>query len=480
MEFDLTKRHCYYFNETTKIPHGSRNEKAISDWVMQFAKDHGLKAIQDEVYNVIVYKEASEGYENAAPLILQAHLDMVCEKNKDVEHDFMKDPLKLRVVEDGILKATGTTLGADDCAGVAYMLAILEDDSLKHPPLECIFTTMEEIGLIGSMHLKKENIHSHRMISLDGGGEVTTALSSAGGCRVDVRKALEFEKNEDATYFLSVKGLKGGHSGGEINKERGNANQLVARILKEAQLAGVDLQLVAYSGGLKENAIPREAEATFTSSTAEEKIREIVEKTQKDVWTELEFSDPDFTVELKKVEKSASKIVKKISDDILNYAYLMPNGFQHRSMAIEGLTLTSLNLGVIEMEEKSIVFHVSLRSALESGIDNLIRILSSLAEILNFEVSCSARYPGWNYNEVSPMREAYAKVVRELYDGKELATFAGHGGNECGVFKGLIPDIDIITLGPISKFIHTPEEQLDLASFDRAYKLLCRVVAECK
>ncbi len=478
MEFDLTKRHCYYFNETTKIPHGSRNEKAISDYVMQFAKDHGLKAIQDEVYNVIVYKDASEGYENAAPLILQAHLDMVCEKNKDVDHDFTKDPLKLKV-EDGILKAVGTTLGADDCVGVAYMLAILEDDNLKHPPLECIFTTMEEIGLIGSMHLNKENIHAHRMVSLDGGGEVTTALSSAGGCRVDVRKKLEFEKNEDATYFLCVKGLKGGHSGGEINKERGNANQLVIRILKEAQIAGVELQLVEYTGGLKENAIPREAEAYFASATSEEKIREAVEKTQKDVWTELEFSDPNFTVELKKVETAPSKIVKKVSDAIINYAYLMPNGFQHRSMAIEGLTLTSLNLGVVEMEEGTIVFHVSLRSALESGIENLIRVLSSLAEILDFEVSCSARYPGWNYNEVSPMRDIYAKVLLEL-QGKELKTFAGHGGNECGVFKGMIPDIDIITLGPVSKFVHTPDEQLDLGSFDRAYKLLCAVVSECK
>lgn len=478
MEFDLTKRHCYYFNETTKIPHGSRNEKAISDYIMQFAKEHGLKAIQDEVYNVIVYKDASKGYENAAPLILQAHVDMVCEKNKDVDHDFMKDALKLRV-EDGILKATGTTLGADDCTGVAYMLAILEDDSLKHPPLECIFTTMEEIGLLGAMELDAKNIHSHRMISLDGGGETSTMLSSAGGCRVDVRKALKYEKNEDATYSLVVKGLKGGHSGGEINKERGNANQLVIRILKEAEIAGVDLQLVEYSGGLKENAIPREAEALFTSSATEEQIREVVEKTRKDVWTELEFSDAGFTVELIKVEPAAQKIVKEISEQIINYAYLMPNGFQHRSMAIEGLTLTSLNLGVVEMEENSIVFHVSLRSALESGIDNLVRILSSLAEILKFEVSCSARYPGWNYNEVSPMRDTYAKVVQELY-GKELITLAGHGGNECGVFKGMIPDIDIISMGPISRFIHTPQEELDLASFDRAYKLLCRVVEECK
>ena len=187
MDFDLNKRHCYYFNEISKIPRGSRNEKAISDYLVSFAKEQGLWYKQDDVYNVIIDKPASEGYENSAPIILQAHIDMVCEKNKDVEHDFEKDPLDL-YVEDGWLKARGTTLGADDGYGVSYMLAILEDKSLKHPPLSCIFTSMEEIGLLGAANLKAEDLHGKKLINLDGGGEIRTTVSSAGGATGIIRR----------------------------------------------------------------------------------------------------------------------------------------------------------------------------------------------------------------------------------------------------------------------------------------------------
>lgn len=477
MEFDLSKRHCYYFNECAKIPHGSRNEKALSDYITVFAQEHGLKYKQDDVWNVIVYKDASKGYENAEPLILQAHIDMVCEKNKDSDHDFEKDALTL-YTEDGWLHAKGTTLGADDCTGVAYMLAILEDDSLPHPPLECVFTTMEEIGLIGATKLNAEDLHAHRMISLDGGGEIHTMISSAGGCRCDIIKKPQWEVNSDPAYKLSVRGLSGGHSGGEIHKEKGNANQLVIRIVKEAILEGIDIRLASFSGGLKENAIPREAEVVFTSKADAKTIKEAIEKSASDIKTELEFSDNGFFVELE-ASQADQKMTQSVSDDIIDYVYLMPNGFQHRSMAIEGLTLTSLNLGVVTCNDDQLMLRVSLRSAIESGIDNLLRILSSLAKRLDFEVSCSARYPGWNYSEKSPMRDIYAKVVKELYD-TQLETMAGHGGCECGVFKGLIPDIDIISAGPIAEGIHTPQEKLELQSFDRTYKLLCEIVKECR
>ena len=477
MEFDLNKRHCFYFYETTKIPHGSRNEKALSDYVVEFAKAHGLRYKQDHVYNVIIYKDASKGYEDAEPLILQAHLDMVCEKNKDSDHDFEKDPLKL-IVKDGILKADGTTLGADDCTGVAYMLAILEDDTLPHPPLECIFTTMEEIGLLGSMELKAEDLHAHRMISLDGGGEDCTMLTSAGGCRVDLTKELKWEENQDACYKIAVRGLAGGHSGGEIHKEKGNANTLMARIMKELQIGGVDVQLVSISGGLKENAIPRECDVMIASSSERKAVREALLKSAKAIKTELEFSDEHFYVEFFDAPVSSKKMSKACSDAIIDYIYLMPNGFQHRSMAIEGLTLTSLNLGVVESDEHQILLRTSLRSALESGIEHLVRVLSTLAKHFDFTMSTSARYPGWNYSVNSPMRDTFAKVVKEIY-GTELRLIAAHGGCECGVFKGLVPDMDIISVGPNSAYIHTPDEQLDLASFDRAYHLLCSIIAEC-
>ena len=477
MEFDLTKRHCFYFNETTKIPHGSFNEKALSDYIVEFAKNNGLEYVQDDSYNVVVYKDASKGYENAAPLILQAHIDMVCEKNKDSSHNFEKDPLEL-YVEDGLLKAKGTTLGADDCAGAAYMLAILEDKTLKHPRLECIFTTMEEVGLIGASRLDKNVFSAKRMISLDGGGETSTMLTSAGGCRCDIIRKIEWQNNEAACYSIAIRGLAGGHSGGEIHKEKGNANQLAIRVLKEAMIAGCDATLVSYNGGLKENAIPRESDIIFASSSSYDDLLKAILLSEKAIKEELEFSDSGFAVEFNKVELSDKKMTKESSDDVIDYVYLMPNGFRHRSMAIEGLTITSLNIGVVETKEDSIVLHVSLRSAIDSGMDNLIHILSTLAKRLGFIVETGARYPGWNYSTVSPMRDTFAKVVKEIYD-TELVLIAAHGGCECGVFKGLEPEMDIISVGPKSAFIHTPDEQLDLASFDRTYDLLCSIIAEC-
>ncbi|MBQ9840835.1 MAG: beta-Ala-His dipeptidase [Erysipelotrichaceae bacterium] len=478
MEFDLSKRHCFYFHETTKIPHGSYNEKALSDYIVEFAKAHNLKYMQDDMWNVIVYKPASVGYESAEPLIIQAHIDMVCEKNKDSNHNFETDPLQL-YVEDGWLKAKGTTLGADDCAGAAYILAILEDDTLAHPALECIFTVQEEVGLFGAMNLKAEDISAHRMISLDGGGEVSTLLSSAGGCRADISKKLEWEDNTDACYRVAVRGLFGGHSGGEIHKEKGNANVLVARILKEAQVNGCDIQLINFNGGLKDNAIPREADMVFASNTNVEELKKSLFNTENDIKIELEFSDAGFHMEFEPVETESKKLTQAVSDAILDYAMLMPNGFMHRSMAIEGLTLTSLNLGVVEMDEERISFHVSIRSAIESGIDHLVRQLELLAKHLGFAIETGARYPGWNYSEVSGMRDIYDEVVQELY-GKPLVKLAAHGGCECGVFKALVNDMDIISVGPVSKDIHTPDESLDLASFDRTYTILRNIVSRCK
>ena len=476
MEFNLGKRYCYYFNEIAKIPHGSRNEKALSDYIVQFAKDHNLPYKQDEVYNVIIEKEASEGYEDAAPLILQAHIDMVPEKNRDSDHDFLKDPLDL-YVEDGLLKARGTTLGADDGTGVVYMLAILEDDSLAHPKLECIFTTMEEIGLLGANALKPEDVHADRMISLDGGPEGCTLLSSAGGATVYARRKLNYEPNDKPAYRVAVKGLSGGHSGGEIHKEKGNANKLVARLVKEAQLAGADVQLVSYNGGLKDNAIPREADIVFVSSTPKEELQASLEKTAKEIATELEFSDPGFKMELEEVSCD-SCLTKEDSQAILDFAFLMPDGFKHRSMVIEGLTVTSLNLGVVTTDENQIEFSSLLRSALDSGTENLIREIEVLASIMGFDVEVTAKYPGWNYSETSAMRDIYGKVMKDF--GRELVVEAAHGGCECGVFKGLNPNIDIISFGPITRYIHTPDEELDLASFDRSYEILCAIIKECR
>ncbi|MBR3357447.1 MAG: beta-Ala-His dipeptidase [Solobacterium sp.] len=477
MEFDLGKRYCYYFNEISKIPHGSRNEKAVSDYVCEFARKHGLPYKQDSVWNVTIDKPASPGYENSEPVILQAHMDMVCEKNNDVIHDFEKDPLDL-YVEDGWLHARGTTLGADDGTGVAYMLAILEDDTLAHPSLECIFTTMEEIGLVGAGYLTKEDLHGHRYISLDGGGVSCTTTSSAGVSDVIISKKLQYESCKLPGYILTVKGLKGGHSGGEIHMERGNANVLAARILKEAQGNDLDITLCTLKGGMKMNAIPREAVFTFMSDSAAEAVKASVQASAEAIRRELLFSDPGVEVVLQETSEYTFRIQKEISDALLNCIYLMPNGFQHRSMVIDGLTVASLNLGVISVRDDTVRFEIMIRSAEDSARHDLSSRLVTLASLLDLDAEVPSGYAGWAYSENSRMREIYRAVCER--NGLEYKERATHGGLECGIIKGLDPDMDIITFGPISEAIHSPDERLELQSFDDAYRILCEILKDCR
>ncbi len=476
--FDLSKPYCKYFNEICKIPHGSFDEQRISDYLVKFGKEHNLKTVQDDNLNVVIYKDASKGYENAAPLLLQAHMDMVCEKNKDSNHDFKNDPLELYVDGDW-LKAKGTTLGADDGMGVAYMLAILDDDSLAHPALECCFTTKEEVGLLGALKLDTSLFKARRMVSLDGGGEVSTGISSAGGCEVIQTIPLDYKDNKDTTYKLFVSGLLGGHSGGEIHKEKGNANKLAFRVIKEMLNKGLDFKFVSADGGLKDNAIPRECEIIFSSKSSYDDLNSSLQDSYHNFKQELEFSDNGIKVSLNKVDTSLKALDNFDSKRIVDYIFLLPNGFKHRSMAIEGLTLTSLNLGIVKTSGDYLVLTSSLRSALECGIDHLIDEIKTLASLFNYKVSTSARYPGWNYKANSDMRVKLNKVMMEIHN-KPLLEMATHGGCECGVFASIGEDMDILTYGAICEDIHTPLERLDLNSFDRGYKVLTSLIKECK
>ena len=479
MVYECNLPHRRYFYEIAQYPHGSANEKALSDYLVAFAKDHKLEYMQDELYNVIIRKPATAGYENAPVLAIQAHMDMVCEKNKGTEHDFEKDPIKFVVSDDGILRADGTTLGADDCTGVAYMLSILDDDALEHPELECIFTTQEEIGMFGAMALKPEDIRAHRMITLDGGGENNTLLTSAGGCRLQINKHLQKQSNEKPCYAVRVRGLTGGHSGGEIHKEKGNANKLLARILKEARLAGFAFGLCEFNGGLKDNAIPRECDAVIAYGGDAKALAAQLESSRQGIWQELEFSDAGFQVVFEPVQTSQSACTDACTGEILDMLFLFPNGFIARSMAIEGLTMTSLNLGIVNMNQDTLSAVISVRSMLGSAITNLVNQVRTVSAIFGAEVEQSAAYPGWKYSEHSPMRELMRAAVRELYN-EELNVTATHGGCECGVFSQIHADMDIISIGPVSRYIHTPDEELDLASFDRTYVLLTNVVKRCK
>lgn len=478
MEFDLSKKYCYYFNEISKIPRGSRNEKAVSDYVVSEAKRLGYAYKQDEVYNVIVEKPAYPGYEDSEPIILQAHMDMVCEKNRDVEHDFEKDPLDLYVDEEGWLHARGTTLGADDGQGVAYMLAIMDDPDLKHPALQLVFTVMEEIGLYGAVALKKEDLHAKRYINLDSGGENRTGVASSGGARTEISRKLNFFQNQNNTYCLKVRGLKGGHSASCISLERGNAILLAARIAETLNLRFHDLRLVEYNGGMKHNAIPREADIVFASDADEKLLKEETEKISRAIGDELKDSDNGFRAELEAMEIASKALSCEDTAEILDFLYVLPNGLRHSSMAIENLTVASLNAGVVHIENDTLIIDDLVRSALASHGDEMLGQLDILCRKYGFTFKLIDRYMGWDYSKDSELREILREVLKEK--GIEMKEHSTHGGLECGIFKGLIPDLDIITYGPISVGEHTPEEKLDLASFDRAYENLIEVLKRCK
>lgn len=459
--------HQKYFEEITRIPHGSYNEKAICEYLCAFANEQGLACMADDMNNVIINKPASAGYEDHPAVLLQAHTDMVCEKNKGTQFDFEKDALKL-YIEEGWLKAEGTTLGADDGVGVAYMLALLADKDAKHPALQCVFTVQEEVGLFGAMAIRKEDIHAKRMINLDDGGETATCITSAGGVNVILSKERILVPVHMNGFVLEVKGLSGGHSGGEIDKEKGNANKLLVRILHEIDhLHG--LQLNSIEGGIKDNAIPREAAAVFVADASYEVIEKTVKNMEKNIKAEYEFSDSGVFVELKKADVKETMATVE-SETLINLLCVLPDGMRHHSMNIDGLVTASSNVGVIECNDM-ITINCSIRGAQESFVDAIASEVEILADTFEFDAKQEARYPAWSYNNTSIMRDTLKNVCYRLYE-KELELLAVHGGLECGIFKALDEDMDIVTMGPIMKDIHTPDEALDIASFDRTYTFL--------
>ncbi|MEG0177385.1 MAG: beta-Ala-His dipeptidase [Anaerorhabdus sp.] len=467
---DSSKGYQKYFEEITKIPHGSDEEKKISDFLVKVANDNNLKVIQDKVNNVIIYKDASKGYENHEPVALQAHIDMVNEKNSDSNHDFSKDPLDI-YIEDGFLKARGTTLGADDGAGVAYILSVLTDSNLKHPPLIGIFTVNEEATMLGAFEIDTDLIKAKRLINIDGEEEDSSMTGSAGGMDIFISEPITRDTNKTNGYKLVIRGLQGGHSGAEIHKERGNSNKILARLLHALSKEGT-IQLATFNGGLKINAIPREAEATFTYSNVD-KCQELVNKITEEIKKELEFTDAGLTITLENIELE-NTIDSKTSNDIITFLYLVPSGLRHKSDHLQGLTTASENLGIVDLTDTTFEFGLSVRGALDSYVQDLADEIITLGQCFGYKPKTDNWYPAWDYMEHSPMRDTMAKIYKEVHNGKELQLYAVHGGLECGIFKGKCPDLDIVAIGPNIYDVHTPDEKLDLASFDRTYTFLCK------
>ncbi len=461
-----------YFEEVAAIPRGSGNEEGISRYLAAFAEKRSLKFVRDHLNNVVIYKPGSAGREQEPPVMLQAHMDMVCEKLGSREHDFRSEPLQL-ILEGNILRADGTTLGADDGVGVSWMLAILEDDALSHPPLECVFTTNEETGMDGARGLKKDLITARRMIGLDGHGEKSTCVSSSGGRRLLARCPIIFSENSSPCYLLTVTGLKGGHSGNCIDQGLGNAIKLGFRMMYQLLERGVDIRVIRITGGAKDNAIPREFAVLFASDFSAPMLEKYTDQIAADLKEELIEADPDLAIELQDAEKVSSAITREDSGALITMGYLLPNGMLARSPKL-GIPFASLNLGVLIQTAENIDFDFCVRSPVRSMREEISRQIEGISSIFGGFIQIQNDYDGWSYSEDSPLRSALRKVLAE--QGFQMEEQATHGGLETGIFKGRYPQMDIITYGPLMSGCHTPDEQLDMDSFLRSYQNLVKVL----
>ncbi|KYH34726.1 cytosol non-specific dipeptidase [Clostridium tepidiprofundi DSM 19306] len=470
-----------YFKEMNQIPRGSGNEKAVSDWLVAFAKKHNLEVIQDEALNVIIKKPGTKGYENAPTVILQGHMDMVCEKNLDTVHDFEKDPIKF-IVDGDFLRADGTTLGADDGIAVAFCLAILASDDIPHPPLEVLITTEEETGMGGAIAVDPKNLSGRYLINIDSEEEGKLLVSCAGGVRELIKLPIKWEDApyDYVTYLVKIRGLKGGHSGMEINKYRGNSNKLMARFLNDLESA-IDFKVASLNGGAKMNAIPREFDAVIlvkdeNKVALEEKVKE---------WNaifknELQAQDPDVSLTFEEHER----VTKVFSDETASKAIMtlliIPNGIQTMSMAIEGLVESSTNIGVVTTEEDKIVFESALRSSVKTLKYEIAERGKAIAKLVGAEIEFLSDYPEWQYNPDSKLREICLKVYKDMY-GKDAQIDAIHAGLECGLlgdkFNG---QLDMISMGPNLYDVHTPDEHLSISSAERMWNYLIEVLKEIK
>ncbi len=470
-----------YFEEISKIPRGSGNEKAISDYLVNFAKELNLEVIQDSALNIIIKKKGTKGYENAPTVIIQGHLDMVCEKNIDTEHDFEKDALKLRV-EGNYIYADGTTLGADNGIAVAYAMALLDSEDIPHPPLEVLLTTEEETGMGGATNLDPENIKGRMLINIDSEEEGKLLVSCAGGLRDKIKLPIVWEESpkDVCEYVIKVRGLKGGHSGMEINKERGNSNKLMGRILMDL-MDNVDMRIVSINGGSKNNAIPREADAKIiVSKDKESLIKDRISIMNDRFKNELKASDPNINLQIEKAHIASSKVFSKdTTEKAVKLMYLIPSGIQSMSMEIKDLVQSSTNLGVVTTTDKEVLFDSAVRSSIGSLKEDILLQSKTIAETFGAEIITESSYPEWQYDADSNLRKLLQRVYEEKY-GKEPEIVAIHAGVECGLFKEKFGDIDMISFGPNLYDVHTPNEHASIPSIQNCWDFLLEVLKQIK
>jgi dipeptidase D len=468
-----------YFEEISSIPRGSKNNKKISDYLANFAKEKGLPFVQDEYYNVIITKEATPGYEDCPTVIIQGHMDMVCEKDSNVDHDFTTQGLEL-MVKDDFVYANGTTLGGDDGIAIAYALAILASDDIKHPRLEVIFTTDEEIGMDGAIGLDATNLRGEYMFNIDSEEEGIFLSSSAGGLTASANIPLEYEAGEGLKVLVDIKGLFGGHSGMEINKNRTNATILMGRLLFDLD-KNVSYHIIDLQGGSKDNAIPREAYITLLiDESSKDQFSSELEKLIDIYKNELSTSEPHLSIEYKMEGFVKEQVVRKVdASKVLQMILYSPNGVQVMSADIDGLVESSLNLGIFRFEDNKALFGYAVRSSLDSYKQFMSDKIKTIVLGLGGSYTTSGVYPAWEYKKDSKLREISVKVYEEMY-GKTPEIQAIHAGLECGILASKLKGIDIISLGPDMFDVHTPKERLNVSSTKRVYDYMLSVLEAFK
>ena len=466
-----------FFEEITRIPHGSGNVGQISDYLAEFAGERGLFCIQDELKNIIITKDATPGYENEPAVIIQGHMDMVAVKKPDCDIDMKTEGLRVAVNGD-LIYAEGTSLGGDDGIAVAYALALLDSDTVKHPRLEVVITVDEEVGMDGARGIDLSMLTGSRMINLDSEEEGIFLTSCAGGARVHCHLTAVTGETEGMAAEVVLGGLQGGHSGGEIHKERGNSNVLFGRLL--CRLAKkLPVHLIEVEGGLADNAIPRETKAVLVVEERDkEAILDVVKTVEGEIRAELSSKDPGAFLAAGE-GRPGSWLCTTAEDTAKAAAWLiaLPNGVQAMSADMHGLVETSLNLGILSYEDGSLLADFSVRSSVESAKQALIDRLCAVIGLAGGSFSVSGDYPGWKYRKDSPLREKMTALYEKMY-GKAPKVEAIHAGLECGILGSKIADLDCVSMGPDMKDIHTTEETLSISSTGRVWEFLVRLLEE--
>ena len=475
LEPELVWKH---FDEIRKIPRCSKHEEKMREYILDFAKQHGLKTKTDKPGNVVILKPASPGMEKKPTVILQGHMDMVCEKNSDVDHDFTKDPIKLRLKGD-LLTADGTTLGADNGIGLATSLAILEDKTLKLGPIEALFTVDEETGLTGAFALESNMLTGRIMFNLDSEdwGILTVGCAGGGDSKIELPFKTQPINGNMTSITVKISGLRGGHSGCDIHEQRGNALKLLTRMLWKAK-DDHKFYITEIEGGDKHNAIPREAYAKISVDKSEkDKFVSTLKFEGKDILDEIKPIDPKFKVDFEDIDKLKTTLTDESQNKLLNLLHGLPHGVDKMNYDLPHLVETSTNLATVHFNDRNIAIGMSTRSSIKSALQDFRDRIRAVAELSGAKVSEETPYPGWKPNLESKILKLSKKIYKDMYN-KEPVVEAIHAGLECGIIGEKFPGMDMISIGPTIKYPHSPEEQVHVSTVDKYYKYMLKILEE--